>query len=346
MNEASLTFRIVGIKQETEIAKTYQLEQENKLPLNFIPGQFLTFLVTIRGQQVRRSYSITSLPGEPLRVTIQKVDNGLISRYILNSWKVDDIVQSLPPMGKFTMQPKSDVRRDIFCFAAGSGIVPILPQIRSLLTGETQSTIHLVYSNHNEVRTLFLAEIEALRLDYQKLEVTFLFSDPQTRRKERGRLSNLHTQDLVNSQLRYAREMAVFMICGPFAYMRMLNITLISMHFRKEAIRRENYIPEIMRSGTIIPPNFPDRTLLLEINGKKTKLPVKKGQDILTAALQQGIPLPYSCRGGVCGSCAAHCKKGKVQMSINEVLTDQDLKAGWVLTCTGYPAEDDIVISF
>lgn len=346
MEHKLLTFRITEIKQETELAKTYCLVPTIPQPVKYSPGQFLTFIIDMKDQQVRRSYSISSLPGEPIAVTIQKVDNGLISRHILRSWKVGDEIISLPPMGRFTLEPQTDHSRDIFCFAAGSGIIPILPQVRRLLHDEPQSIIHLIYSNSTEKRTLFLKEVADLGRSHDKLDITFLFSDPAKEVNNRGRLSNLFTRDLVNSQLMYEPDDAVFLVCGPFSYMRMLYITLVAMHFPKRHIRRENYIPEIMRSGYISYPDFPDRILQIEINGKQEAIQVMSGQDILSAALQNDINLPYSCRGGVCGTCAAICKKGRVHMTINEVLTDEDIKAGWVLTCTGYPAEDRTVISF
>jgi ring-1,2-phenylacetyl-CoA epoxidase subunit PaaE len=66
---------------------------------------------------------------------------------------------------------------------------------------------------------------------------------------------------------------------------------------------------------------------------------------ILRAAERHHIALPYSCRGGRCSTCTAKCLSGKVKMSINEVLTEKELKEGWVLTCVGY-AETDVVLSF
>ncbi|HYK76840.1 MAG TPA: iron-sulfur cluster-binding domain-containing protein [Daejeonella sp.] len=346
MEEKLLTFRISHVKQETPTAKTYELEPLEENILDFLPGQFLTFLISTEKQEVRRSYSIVSLPGEPLKVTIQKVDNGLISRFILKSWKEGETVVSLPPAGRFNIPAQKAVTRDIFCFAAGSGITPILPQIRNLLVQEPQSIIHLIYSNTNENSALFLSEIEELRNRYPNLNLIYLFSDPLIRLKERGRLSNLLTQDLVNKHLKYQKKDAIFLICGPFTYMRMLDITLISLHIPKEHLHKENFIPQLMLSGYVSHPQYPDRNIQIRINEKLYPLKVKSGQDILSAALQNGLPLPYSCRGGVCGTCAAICKSGKIHMSINEVLTDQDLKNGWILTCTGYPEEENTAIHF
>jgi len=69
-----------------------------------------------------------------------------------------------------------------------------------------------------------------------------------------------------------------------------------------------------------------------------------ENQSILQAALQNNVRLPYSCRAGICSSCSVKCTGGKVAMTQNEVLTDVDLAEGWVLTCTGYAMDDDVVI--
>jgi ring-1,2-phenylacetyl-CoA epoxidase subunit PaaE len=71
-----------------------------------------------------------------------------------------------------------------------------------------------------------------------------------------------------------------------------------------------------------------------------------ENQSILQAALQNNIPLPYSCRVGDCSTCAAICKSGKVGMVKNDVLTEADLAAGWILTCTGHALTDDVVVEY
>lgn len=344
--EHLLRFRIVSIKQETPAAKTYQLELLNHKTLNYKPGQFLTFIINTGKQEVRRSYSILTLPGEPLKITIKKVENGLISRYILQHWKEDEIIQSLPPAGRFTIEPVTDFKRDIFCFAAGSGIIPILPQIRMLLINEPQSIIHLIYSNHTEKETLFLNEIEHLDTSFPNFNLILFFSAPLNRTKQQGRLSNLITEPLINRLLQYKKDDVVFLLCGPFAYMRMLNFTIGLMHFNKESIKRENYLPEVMRSGNVVHPIFPAGDILIKTYGKTHFIKVNSGENILDAGLKAGLNLPYSCKGGVCGNCAALCKNGKVHMSINEVLTDTDIKQGWVLTCTGYLETSDVIVEF
>ena len=344
--EKLLQFSITGIKQETPLAKTYELKLLNEEILNYKPGQFLTFILKTKNQELRRSYSIVSLPGEPLKITVKKVENGLISRYILQNWKTGEIIEALPPAGWFTTEPLPNAKRDIFCFAAGSGIIPILPQIRTLLIEEPQSIIHLIYSNHNEGDALFLEEIDVLAKNFAALNVMNFFSDPLSRLDERGRLSNLNVEPLINRLLKHEKEDAIFLICGPFSYMRMLQFTIGIMKFRKENVKRENYLPEVMRSGKVSHPDFPARTVTIGFRDRVYRVRVPSGKNILEAALENELHLPYSCKGGICGNCAAICRAGKVFMSINEVLTDADLEKGWVLTCTGYPETEGIIINF
>jgi ring-1,2-phenylacetyl-CoA epoxidase subunit PaaE len=71
---------------------------------------------------------------------------------------------------------------------------------------------------------------------------------------------------------------------------------------------------------------------------------VGENQSILQAALQNNIHIPYSCRNGVCSTCTAKYTSGKIEMIKNDVLTDADLADGFVLTCTGHPLSDDVVI--
>jgi len=173
-----------------------------------------------------------------------------------------------------------------------------------------------------------------------------LFSDPKIGLHRRGHLSNISAEDLIEKNLHYTRKDALFLICGPFAYMRMLNFTIGLMHFSKENIRKENFLPSVMQGSETSKSHFPDRPIEIIIEKKTHLLTVKSGESILDAGLKQNLNLPYSCKGGVCGNCVAKCLDGKVHMDINEVLTEADLKEGWVLTCTGYPETENVKIEF
>jgi ring-1,2-phenylacetyl-CoA epoxidase subunit PaaE len=96
-----------------------------------------------------------------------------------------------------------------------------------------------------------------------------------------------------------------------------------------------------------LPPKHSETNRIqLRFQKKNYLLEVPVYTTILQAARKKGIPVPYSCNGGRCATCAAKCRTGRVIMSINDVLTERDLAQGWVLTCTAYPEDDEVVIEF
>lgn len=335
-----LRLKVEAIKWELPDTVTFLLSEADGKKISYTAGQFITLIFDHHDEEIRRSYSLSSSPDEDLlAITVKRITNGEISRFLLTKIKPGDIINAEAPAGRFVLQNYGE-EKDIVLFAAGSGITPILSQLKYVLKRPGKSNITLIYSSTNAGSVLFDEELNTLAISHpDRLTVIKLLSN------EGKRLNNIMVEQLVKQAVKHDLTKAEFYLCGPFTYMRMIRLTLLYMGIEPVQIRKENFVLETI-SVTESAINFPPRTIRIKLKDETYDLVVGENQSILQAALQNGIQLPYSCRNGICSACTALCKGGGVTMVKNDVLTDLDLSQGWVLTCTGHPVRDDVAISF
>jgi len=327
--------KVSAIRPEAKNTATIFLERADGQPLDYRAGQFLTFLFSFRERQVRRSYSFSSTPDVDATpsVTVKRVVNGEVSRYLLDHLKVGDELLALPPAGRFVLD--SPEAGQLVFIAAGSGIVPVFSLIKGALFHGTGQVL-LLSQQHDMESVIYKNALE---------EMTKKFADRfrwmSWLSAEGSRLNNWLLEEWLGKLVTGpVADKALFYICGPAGFMRMAAFTLRVMGFEEGRIKKEHFTVEYVPPPPLLTDPTP-KNVIIHAEGKTYRFETAWPKTILQAALDNHIPLPYSCKGGRCSSCVATCTKGSVKMSINEVLTDKDIKDGLVLTCVGY-AETEI----
>lgn len=327
------------IRKETQDVRTIVFDAHD--PVRYKAGQYLTLVMPSHTSEVRRSYSIVSSPAlnEPLSICVKRIENGAFSRYLVDDAKPGDKVLTTGAGGFFTLPGNLDNYKQLFFFAGGSGIAPVMSLLKTALQLHPSLSVVLIYSSKSPADTIYYSELQQLSKTYPSLHVEFLFSDAQ--RLVTARLHQALLKKLLKQFATAAYEDILFYICGPFSYMRMITFTLTEEHAPAGNIRKENFNaskPVVVNE----PPDKEQHTVQVSYNGQVHTFNTKFPDSILKSAQRNGITLPYSCEVGRCGNCVAKCVEGKVWMSYNEVLTDKDISNGLVLTCTGFPIGGDV----
>jgi ring-1,2-phenylacetyl-CoA epoxidase subunit PaaE len=334
-------FVVNDIIQETPNTRSYYLLPTSTQSIKYEAGQFLTLEINRNDRIVRRSYSISSTPGiDPIiSITIQQIANGEISRHLFNELRKGSIIRALEPAGRFILETNKAFQRTIFFVAAGSGITPVFSLLKKVLYTEPLSKVVLLYQNKDKAHTIFYQALMDLEEKFSsRFNLIFLFSKPS----DGGTIQRLNMDLLESLVLQYhpeEKEKAIFFTCGPKAFMRMVEYAVKTAGYESEQIRKEFFLVDPIPAPP--PPiDSSQKKAVIHFNGQEYNITVRYPQTILQAALEQSLLLPYSCRGGRCSTCVARCTKGKVMMSINEILTDKDLANGLVLPCVGYAMSD------
>ncbi len=313
--------------------------------LSYKPGQFMTFDFNIAGQVHKRAYSFSSNPftDKDLKITVKRVEKGLVSNYIHDELKIGDSLLVARPNGSFFIEPAKKQQREYKFFAGGSGITPIFSIINSILTREPKSKITLIYANHNLEAIIFRKELQALEAKYKgSLRVAHLLSHSTMSGTNyfKGFITDALVEELF-TEYGLTFDDGLYMICGPFGFMEAVKSILHVNGVSPNKIKVELFKrPTLVKSG-----KKPLSQVEIRLKGNNHQLQIAGNKSILQAAMAKNVALPYSCRSGMCAACKATCLSGEITMTEGHLLSEEEVDAGKILTCVSYPASEHIVIA-
>jgi len=317
------------------------------------PGQHLTLRATIGGEDVRRSYSICSGLNEGrLRVGVKKVDGGVFSAFVNDKLNTGDIIQVMPPQGRFAVDVAENAAHNYLMVAAGSGITPVLSMIRSTLEGEPLSEVTLVYGNRETASIMFREELEDLKDLYlgRFRTVHILSRETQDVPLFNGRIDAERLAKLASAGLIQPGEADGIFICGPGELIDEAAGALESLGADKARIHFERFTADgTPHKASKAAQEAAEKGVTVEVilDGVSKKFsyddPSKR---VVDAAAAKGIDLPYSCAGGMCATCRCKVVEGSVEMDANFSLEPWETDAGFILSCQARPTSEKLVLDF
>ena len=346
---------IAKVEKETRdaVAITFAVPDALRDEFRYEPGQHLTLKADIAGKDVRRSYSICSAKDDGvLRIAVKRAPGGVFSNWANESLRAGDALEVMPPMGHFNAPLDEAARHHYVGFAAGSGITPLLSIVKSTLAAEPRSHFTLFYGNRASGTVMFREELAALKdrwLDRFNL-VHVLSREAQDIELLHGRIDRARADALLDRWVPLAEVDAVF-VCGPEGMMDAVTAALDARGYPETKVKVERFaasIPKHEHQPARVPPEGHAQTeVTVVIDGvRKSYTLDRTRENLLDAALANGIELPYSCKGGVCSTCRCRLVEGEVDMDVNFALEDYEVARGFVLACQSYPATDKVVVDF
>lgn len=327
------------------VAITFHIPKELIQTFAFSAGQYITIRKELKGKELRRAYSISSSPKkDSITIGVKKVDRGGFSDFANSKLKEGDVLDVMPPEGRFVFKPQASPKK-ILAFAAGSGITPIMSMARTALESHPQNMFVLVFGNKSYKETMFYTELVKLQLEHpRQFYLYFILSQSREEDSLHGRIDT----STINYVLKNKHKDVLFddyYVCGPEPMINLVMETLKEKNIPEDKIHFELF------TSTEIKDELPEKEagktqLTVILDEEEFTFSMDKRSKVLDAVLKENIDAPYSCQGGVCSTCIARITEGKAEMEKNQILTDAEIAQGFILTCQAHPTTPVLKVDY
>jgi len=341
----SLTVKHIKKLTPSSVAITFDIPKDLIQTFDFEAGEYITIKKDIKGSELRRAYSISSAPKkDSFTIGVKKVDRGGFSDYANSKLAEGDVLEVMPPEGRFVFIP-TESSKNIAAFAAGSGITPIMSIAKTVLDANDGNKFILVYGNKSYEETMFYTDLMKLQLDYtNRFFVYFTNSQAQEKDSLFGRIDT----STVNYALKNKHkdvDFDAFYLCGPEAMIHKVTDTLKDNGVVADKIHFELFTATEIKDELPVSADGETQIEVL-VDDETFSFTMDKKMVVLDAVLKENIDAPYSCQGGVCSSCIARVTEGKAEMANNQILTDSEIEEGFILTCQAHATTPTLKVDY
>lgn len=326
------------------VSLSFNIPENLKEEFKFDAGQYITIKAKLGDEELRRAYSLCSAPNSgEFKVTVKEVEGGKFSVIANNKLNAGDILEVHPPEGKFILKPSGEARA-YAAFAAGSGITPVLSIIKTVLAEEPKSRFVLTYGNKSPEETIFFRELLELQAKFpDRLFIEFVYSRTREDNSHFGRIETSTVNFVVKNKFK-DQSFDAFYLCGPEEM-----INQVSDVLKENGVTEDKILYELFTSEDTgaIETNVEGQTeLTIMVDDEETTFSMDTKETVLDAALEHDLDVPYSCQGGICSSCIARIVEGKAEMRKNQILTDEEIEEGLILTCQAQPLTPKLKVDY
>ena len=355
MAEHFYKLRVAEVVPETDEANSIRFEVPEGLEeaFRFKAGQHLSVRAEIGGEEVRRNYSLCVAPDEgQIKVTVKRIAGGVFSNWVGDNLKAGDTLDVMTPHGSFTTDFDPGRKHRYVAFAGGSGITPVMSLIKTALKVEPESSFTLLYGNRDSNSVIFLEQLAALKDRYLgRFELYHFLSDEEGDVDLfNGMLDRETCDEALDHLVDDVQAVDAWFICGPGPMMDAAEAALTDRGVAKDRIHIERFLagrPSAALAAQMaqLQEKAAGLTLSVTLDGRTRKVEFTEA-NILDSAREAGLPAPFACKAGVCATCRAKVIKGKVEMAARYGLTDEEIAAGYVLTCQSVPVGEGVAVDY
>ncbi|WP_394249895.1 2Fe-2S iron-sulfur cluster-binding protein [Vibrio profundi] len=338
------SIELVCLKKWHETEDTVSLELgcvNQELNFDFKPGQFITLGLNMPQKLDYRAYSISSGPNDStLKLTIKRVEGGLVSNFIVDELDEGDELAVLKPAGAFNCvdcTPSSS--KKVTLVSAGCGITPVMAMVKYWLSFDSGIEIDFIHMAKDRQQTIYYQELLQLDEQHANFNLRLLLKDNTDTNAPQGRLDKNWLLKLSPD----IQDRTVY-LCGPVGFMQDVESYLKEIDFDMANFYQESFTPKALTDEPTVEVATESSEVNVFVPSFGVELEADKGSPLIDALEKGGVPVIAACRSGICGSCKCKVTKGTVNSTSTETLSPDDIEQGYVLACSS-TIESDVEIA-
>jgi ferredoxin-NADP reductase len=207
-----------------------------------LPGQHVDIRLTAEdGYQAQRSYSIASPPEDELvTLTVERVDDGEVSPYLVDDLRAGDRFELRGPIGGYFVWTVA-TRGPLWLIAGGSGVAPLMAMLRHRARRKARTSALLLYSSRSLENVIYRAELDAMAVRDPDLRVvnTLTRQQPEGWMGHRGRIDKAL---LVEARFPPEQNPKIY-VCGPTPFVEGISRLLVELGHDPLTIKTERFGP-------------------------------------------------------------------------------------------------------